>query len=107
MNFVYAACLIGSAACIALLDWRFRLAFWGQPARSWLIVVLGVAFFGIWDAIGIVFGVFRHTDSSWATGILLAPHFPLEELLFIVFLSYLTLVLLAGSARLRQRRERP
>lgn len=104
MNVIYAAILVGSTGCIALLDWRLRLAFWRSAARSTLIVAIGIAFFGTWDAVGIALGVFRHTDSSWATGILLAPHFPLEELLFIVFLSYLTLALLEASAHLRQGR---
>ncbi|PFG30636.1 lycopene cyclase domain-containing protein [Paramicrobacterium agarici] len=103
---IYAGCLLVSLTCIGLLDWRFRLALWRSPARSAAIIIVSVAFFAVWDVAGIALGVFRHTESQWATGILLAPHFPVEELIFLVFLSYLTLVMLSGSTRLLARRER-
>lgn len=104
MNFVYAASLLVSLACLVLLDVRFRLVFARTPARSTIVLLIGLAFFIVWDAVGIGLGVFRHVDSRWAAGILLAPQFPLEELLFLVFLSYLTLVLISGWRHVRRRR---
>lgn len=102
MSGVYAAALLVSTACLVLLDIRFSLAFRPRPAASALVLIVGVVFFAAWDAVGIGLGVFRHLDSRWATGVLLAPEFPLEELLFLVFLTYLTLILLTGWQRLRQ-----
>ncbi|GAB3633293.1 hypothetical protein GCM10027421_26460 [Microbacterium shaanxiense] len=106
MNLVYAASLLLSLACLVLLDVRFRLVFARTPARSAVVLLAGLAFFIVWDAVGIGLGVFRHVDSRWATGILLAPQFPIEELLFLVFLCYLTLVLLSGWRHLRDRNAR-
>lgn len=106
MSFVYAAALLVSGACLVLLDLRFRLVFPRRPVAAAVALVIGVAFFATWDAVGIGLGVFRHLDSRWATGILLAPQFPLEELMFLVFLCYLTLVLLGGWRRWREGADR-
>ncbi|SEB91368.1 lycopene cyclase domain-containing protein [Paramicrobacterium humi] len=106
MSIVYAASLIVSAACLAVIDARFRLVIGRMPLRAVAALVAGVLFFACWDAAGIGLGVFRHLDSRWATGILLGPQFPLEELLFLGFLSYLTLILLSGARRLDERRSR-
>ena len=106
MNLIYAAALLVSLACLVLLDVRFRLVFARRPLASTAVLLIGVAFFIVWDAVGISLGVFRHVDSLWATGIVLAPEFPLEELLFLFFLSYLTLILVSGWHHVRRRRQR-
>lgn len=106
MSVIYTALLIVSAACLVLLDMRFRLVFRRKPVIGIVAVAIGVGFFIAWDAVGISLGVFRHLDSRWATGILLAPEFPLEELLFLGFLSYLTLIVLSGWQRWREKASR-
>lgn len=103
MSSVYAASLLVSAACLVLLDVRFRLVFRRSPVVGGVVLVIGLVFFIAWDAVGIGLGVFRHLDSRWATGILLAPEFPIEELLFLAFLCYLTLILLSGWQRWREK----
>ncbi|MDP3950160.1 lycopene cyclase domain-containing protein [Microbacterium sp.] len=104
MNLVYATALLVSLGCLILLDVRFRLVFARRPLVAAIVLLIGVAFFMAWDAVGISLGVFRHLDSGWATGILLFPQFPLEELLFLVFLGYLTLVLIGGWRHVRHHR---
>ena len=106
MSGVYAAALLVSAACLVLLDVRFRLVFRRRPVAGAVTMLIGLAFFLAWDAVGISLGVFRHLDSRWATGVLLAPELPLEELLFLGFLTYLTLILLSGWQRWREKRSR-
>ena len=103
MSGIYAASLLISAACLLLLDMRFALVFRRWPVASVLALIVGVVFFAAWDAVGIGLGVFRHLDSRWATGVLLAPEFPIEELLFLVFLTYLTLILVSGWQRWREK----
>ncbi|HIV56669.1 MAG TPA: lycopene cyclase domain-containing protein [Candidatus Stackebrandtia faecavium] len=103
MSGAYTAALLVSTACLVLLDMRFRLVFRRGPALATVALIVGAAFFIAWDAVGISLGVFRHLDSRWATGILLAPDFPVEELLFLVFLNYLTLILLSGWQRWREK----
>lgn len=105
MSGVYAACLLVSTACLVLLDMRFALVFRRRPVASTVALIVGVVFFAAWDAVGIGLEVFRHLDSRWATGILLAPEFPIEELLFLIFLTYLTLILLSGLQRWRERKD--
>ena len=39
------------------------------------------------------------------SGIVLAPEFPLEELFFLTFLCYLTMVVLMGADRLLRARK--
>jgi lycopene cyclase domain-containing protein len=96
---LYLAFLLLSAAGIAVLDARFRLAFWASPGRSAAAVAIGTAFFLAWDAVGIATGVFVKGDSALLLGIDLAPHLPLEEPVFLAFLSYLALVVHAAAVR--------
>ena len=103
MNAVYAAALMISIAGMVALDVRFSLVLRRHPVRGAIALAIGLIFFLAWDAVGIAQGVFRHVDSQWASGVILAPEFPLEELLFLFFLSYLTLVLLSGWQRWRTR----
>lgn len=103
MSALYATALVVSTGCLVLLDTRFRLVFRRRPMFAAVALVIGTAFFATWDAVGIGLGVFRHLDSTWATGLLLAPGFPVEELLFLVFLTYLTLILLSGWQRWRSK----
>lgn len=106
MTFVYLASLLVSTGCMVLLDYRYRLAFFCVPLRAAAAVGFGLAFFLVWDAVGISLGVFRHLDSRWATGIMLGPEFPIEELFFLAFLTYLTLIVLTGTQRLIEVRRR-
>lgn len=102
---LYLAAILGSAAGVALLDWRWRLAAWRAPGRTAAAVAIGTAFFLIWDAVGIATGVFVKGGSALFVGIDLAPHLPLEEPFFLAFLSYLALVVHGGAQRLLERRE--
>lgn len=106
MNLVYAAALLFSTAGMVVLDVRFVLVFRRRPVAAAVALLIGVLFFTAWDAVGIALDVFRHVDSRWASGMLIAPQFPIEELLFLLFLSYLTLILLSGWRRTQERRRR-
>lgn len=96
---IYLAAILASAVGVLLLDRRWRLAAWRQPGRTIAAVGIGTAFFLAWDAVGIATGVFVKGDSRLLLGIDLAPHLPLEEPVFLAFLTYLALVLWAGARR--------
>ena len=100
----YLIAILLSAAGIAAIDARLRLAAWAAPARTFGAVAVGTAFFIAWDAVGIATGVFVKGDSALLLGIDLAPQLPLEEPFFLAFLCYLGLVAWAGSVRLFARR---
>lgn len=103
MTVVYLACLLLSLSAMVLLDWRFRLVFWRDARRATIVIVIGVLFFLAWDGAGIALGVFARGESRYMTGIEVAPELPVEELFFLTFLCYLTLVLLFGSRALLDR----
>jgi lycopene cyclase domain-containing protein len=101
MSFLYLAALLFAVLGTGLLDFRHRLAlFGGAASRTVIIVTVSVAFFLAWDVVGIAMGVFFRGSGPWMTGVLLAPELPLEEVFFLILLSYSTLVayLLAHKA---------
>ncbi|GAA1660368.1 lycopene cyclase [Citricoccus zhacaiensis] len=91
--FLYLAALLVSTGCMALLDHRFRLVLWRAPRAGAITVAIGIAFFLAWDLAAIASQHYAAGQSAGMTGIMLAPELPLEEIVFITFLSYLTLVL--------------
>jgi len=106
MTFVYLGVLLAGLACMVLLDARYRLVFGAAGGRAAIALAIGVAFFLAWDLSGIALGIFHRGENAVSTGILLAPELPLEELVFLAFLCYLTLVLSTGIVRLITAKER-
>ncbi|WP_281887342.1 lycopene cyclase domain-containing protein [Agromyces rhizosphaerae] len=103
MGLAYLAALVLSLAAMCAIDARFRLVFWDSPGRAAAVIGIGVAAFLVWDLAGIALGVFFRGETEFMTGILLAPELPLEEVLFLTFLCYLTLVLVLGTRRVLDR----
>ncbi len=106
---LYLAAILVSAAGVAVIDARLRLAAFAAPVRTLVAVVAGTAFFVAWDLVGIASGVFVQGDSPLFVGVALAPELPLEEPVFLAFLCYLALVAYGGALRLtgRSRRDDP
>jgi lycopene cyclase domain-containing protein len=94
---LYLLAILLSAAGVAALDARWRLAAWRSPGRTAGAVAIGTAFLLTWDAVGIATGVFVKGDSGLFVGVDLAPELPLEEPFFLAFLSYLALVVHAAA----------
>ncbi|WP_314103325.1 lycopene cyclase domain-containing protein [uncultured Frigoribacterium sp.] len=97
MGFAYLVALLISIFGMAMLDRRFDLFFWRDGWRAFVTLLVGVVFFLIWDIVGIDAGVFFRGETSFMTGVQLAPELPLEEVFFLVLLCWLTMNLLAGS----------
>lgn len=92
MSFLYLGALLLSLGGLALLDRRFRLAFWSDPRRAGLTIGIGVVAFLLWDGLGLVLGIFARGDSPHMTGLLLAPELPVEEAFFLALLCYTALL---------------
>ena len=92
MRFAYLGALLISLGGLALLDRRFRLAFWSDPRRAALTVGIGLAGFLAWDLAGLALHIFARGDSPHMTGVLLAPELPLEEAFFLTLLCYTALL---------------
>ncbi|KZE91247.1 lycopene cyclase domain-containing protein [Microbacterium sp. TNHR37B] len=101
---LYLLFLVLSAAGVAALDVRFRLAFPPARARTATTVAVGTVFFLAWDAVGIASGVFVKGSSPLLLGWDLAPHLPVEEPVFLAFLCYLGLVVWQAALRPIRRR---
>ncbi|GAA4708605.1 lycopene cyclase domain-containing protein [Promicromonospora umidemergens] len=106
MSLAYLAVLLVSAAGVLLLDRRYRLFCWQDPARAAAVLALGAVFFLLWDLAGIGLGVFFHGSGRYMTGLMLAPELPVEELVFLLFLCELTMVLVLGAQRVLHRSSR-
>lgn len=103
---VYLLAILVSAAGVAVIDARWRLAAWLAPARTAITVAAGTLFFLAWDVVGIATGVFVKGGSPLLIGIDVAPQLPLEEPVFLAFLCYLGLVAWSGALRVLGRRRR-
>lgn len=104
MSMVYLGALLVSLTGMVVLDHRFRLFFFDAPRRAAVVLATGVAFFLLWDAGGIALGVFFRGETDLMTGLLLAPELPVEELFFLVLLSYLTMNVWVAATRLLEAR---
>lgn len=103
----YLVVQIVSFAGIAVIDHRGRLAAFRAPAATGLAVTAAVALFLTWDVLGVRSGVFFRGQTDFMTGLLIAPEIPVEEVVFLAFLSYLALVCATGvSAAVDYRRTR-
>lgn len=89
----YLIALVVSIAGLVTLDARYRIAIFDRPRPAFLTLGIGVAFFLVWDAIGVGLGIFFVGEGPYQTGIMLAPEVPLEELFFLILLVYQTLLL--------------
>ncbi|WP_028045890.1 lycopene cyclase domain-containing protein [Cellulomonas sp. URHE0023] len=101
----YLAALLLSLTGVALLDARHRLFVWAEPRRAAVVLALGVTLFLSWDVMAITRGIFERGWGSALLGVSIAPHLPLEELVFVTFFSYLTMVVFTATGRLVTRRE--
>lgn len=104
MNFLYLAGLLVALTGMVVLDVRFRLFFRVAPARAAAVMVIGIAFFLVWDLAGIGLGVFFRGNPRLLTGVQLAPELPLEEIFFLALLCYTTMNLSAVLTRVVEGR---
>lgn len=87
-----------------MADYRYRLALFRSWLRTVMVVAGGVVFFLAWDFVGIATGSFYRGQSPAYLGIGLSANLPLEEVVFLSFLCYLTLVIFAAAARIGKPR---
>ena len=103
MGILYLAALLVSLTGMVVLDRRFRLFFFDRPRRAAVVLVTGVLFFVLWDLFGIGLGIFFRGETSFMTGVQLAPELPLEEIFFLTLVCYLTMNVFTAAVRLLAR----
>lgn len=98
----YLLGLVAAIACLGLIDWRFKLAFFYDWRRTSLTLAIMIGLFAVWDLLGIYQKIFYHGGSDLTLPIRLLPEFPIEELFFLMLLNYVALI----AYRFFERRQR-
>lgn len=100
-HFGYIVVLLMSWFGLLALDWRRRLALWRYPKAAAITIGVGVVGFGLWDISGLALHIFS-TNQRYVTGWhVVSPNVPIEEIIFLGLLSYVTLLgtaLIQGEA---------
>lgn len=91
MTLLYLAALLVALTGMVLLDRRFGLFFWRDARRAAIVLAVGVVFFLVWDLLGVGLGIFFRGETSFMTGLQVAPEVPVEEVFFLTLLCYLTM----------------
>lgn len=99
MSFLYLGALLVSIAGLASLDFKHKLAL-GKSKAYRCLLIISVAFFLVWDLAGIALGIFFRGNAGHLTGITLSKELPIEEVFFLIVLSYSALLLLKAFGRL-------
>ena len=92
-HLTYLVALLVPIAAMAAVDRRWRLVVWADPRRTAVVLALGVLAFLAWDILALGHGFYRRGGSPLMSGVDVAPDLPLEEVFFVLFLCYLSLVL--------------
>lgn len=103
MEFAYISALLFSLTGMAIIDWRYKLAYWHNRKRTVVTLLLCVGIFVIWDILGIALGIFFHGGSPYTLSLRLFPEFPIEELFFLTLLCYTALIMYLGGTKLWRR----
>ncbi|MFB2585040.1 lycopene cyclase domain-containing protein [Herbiconiux liukaitaii] len=104
MGILYLLALLVSLTGMVVLDRRFGLFFFHRPVRAAVVLVTGVLFFVVWDLFGIGLGIFFRGETSFMTGVQVAPELPAEEIFFLTLLCYLTMNVFRGAQLALSRR---
>jgi lycopene cyclase domain-containing protein len=99
----YLGALLLSLAGLVVLDARLRLFLWRDAGRGLAVLAIGDAFFLAWDALTISRGYVSRGGGGALLGIEVAPHLPVEELVFVTFLGYLAMLAFPLAGRLLPR----
>lgn len=91
MGILYLVALAISITGMVMIDRRWRLFFWRDARRAAIVLAIGIVFFVVWDLFGIGLGIFFRGETSFMTGLQVAPELPVEELFFLTLLCYVTM----------------
>ena len=92
MSSIYLLSICIPGLCMLLVDHRWKLFAFRRPLHAVVTLLVGFVFFLAWDIVAIELGVYVRGESDAMTGVEVAPELPLEEIVFVTFLCYVTLV---------------
>lgn len=91
-SFFYLFALLISILGLVGIDKRHSLTLFRYPLPTLVSISIAVIIFLIWDVVGISLGIFFRGSTIFLSGLLLGPELPVEELFFLILLSYNTLL---------------
>lgn len=98
-KYFYLLSILISLACLVAVDLKWSLALKKNLKATLGTVFLAVGLFLIWDVMGVSLNIFFEGQSRFATGFMISPHIPIEEIFFLTLLSYITLLLYRGFSK--------
>ena len=101
---VYGLSLLGALFCMGLIDYKHKYAWFLNKRRTLWTIGPAVGVFVLSDIAGIALHIFASHDSTYRSGLLLGPNFPVEEILFLTLLTYTALIIWCSLQRSDQRR---
>lgn len=90
-QYSYLIALSISIFGMAVIDRRLKLSFWEDGFRASLTIIISVSVFIIWDLMGIKLGVFFSGGCEYMMPYFIVDQFPIEEIFFLILLTYSTL----------------
>ena len=93
MTGLYLILLLAVIACLVLVDFKYKLAFYKDFRGASITLAMLILFFCIWDIVGIKTGIFFTGNTKLLTGWHIIKNFPIEEMLFLTVLNYTSLLL--------------
>ena len=93
---IYLLVLIALLGCMLLCDAKGKLFIFRHPVRAVIALAAGTGFFALWDVLAIDRGIFLHRQSELMTGLMVGDQFPLEEVFFLLFLCYSSMIVVTG-----------
>lgn len=92
-HYFYICILVFSIAGLVLADWRYKLAFWHDKVASTKAIGFTMLLLLIFDIAGVVNNIF-YTNQDYVVRLnVFSPNLPVEEILFLFMLCYVTLIL--------------
>ena len=92
IHLAYLASLLIALFGMAVIDYRFKIAFFHDWRRSAIVIGAAIVVFVLWDLAGIGLGIFSKGASMYSLEFELLPELPIEELLFLFLLNYISLM---------------
>jgi lycopene cyclase domain-containing protein len=91
-HWVYLLALLVTLGCLALCDYRYKLALFSSWRKAAGVLLIAEIVFLVWDIVGIKLNIFLAGTSTYSSGRLIMNNLPIEEPFFLLLLNYSSLI---------------
>lgn len=100
----YLFALVISLLGLLIIDKGGKIAFWRDWRRSLITLSISLVLFVLLDCIAIAFGIFTHGTGPYSLPFTIVSELPVEEVVFLLLLSYCSLLVYLEAPRWRRTR---